>query len=390
MGKIYDVIVVGGGPAGLYTAKILAEEGLEVLLLEEKREVGKEVICTGIVGREIFEKFDVSKDSILREVKEVRFISPFGTEIHYTHPFPFAFVIDREKFDRSLCEKALMEGVDIKLSHRVLDAEITKKGVMVKVRDLRALSQREFVGKFLVLATGVKIWLSKKLGLGYPVDFIKSAQKVVEYIGDDFITVITGSSISQGAFGWIVPEGNRVARVGLMTEGDPKKGFENMIKRFFKSDKIDGVKYKPIAQGLISKSYGERVISVGECAGQVKTTTGGGVYFGLLCAEIAAEAILKAFKKEDFSSERLSWYEKRWKGKVGKEIKTGYFLRKLCGRLEDEKIEKLFALAQSDGFINYIGKNAKFDWHALTLLKLIGKKEVREIFGNLVGNLLFL
>lgn len=387
--KVYDVIIVGGGPSGLNTGRILADKGLEVLLLEEKEEVGKDILCAGIVGREIFEKFDISKDSILREVRTVKVISPTGREILYTHPFPFAYVIDREKFDKALFQDALLKGVNVELSHRVVNIDVSKE-VNVEALNLRDFLLERFRGKILILAIGVKIGLLRKLGLGYPPDFLKSAQKVMKWRDGEFVTILTGSAFSKGGFGWIVPENDSFARVGLITEGDPKVEFENIAKKYFYFENRNGVKFKPIAQGLVSKTFGERVLSVGECAGQVKTTTGGGVYFALLCSEIAGEVVLKAFKKGDFSSEGLSEYERRWKKKIGKEIKIGYFIRKLCGRLEDERIDKLFVLANSDGFIDSIGRKARFDWHALTLLKLLGKKEIREVFGNLIENLRFL
>lgn len=382
--KIYDVIIVGGGPSGLNTSRILAEKGLEVLLLEEKDKIGKDIVCTGIVGREIFERFNILKDSVLREIRSVRLVSPLETSILYSHPFSFAYVIDREKFDSALSHYALSKGVKIELAYRVIDIDISHSFVNVSALNLIDFEVKKFKGKMLIIATGFKTALAKKAGLGYPLNFLKSAQKIIEWNNDDVITIITGSLISKRGFGWIVPENEGFARIGVITEGDPKTGFESLSKKLLFTENQEGVRFKPIAQGFVSKTFGERVISVGECAGQVKTTTGGGIFFGLLCSEIAGEAVLKAFKKGDFSSERLSWYEKMWKKKISKEIKIGYFLRRLWGSLMDEQIEKLFVLAQSDGFIEEIGKKVRFDWHAFTLLKLMRKKEIREIFGNLI------
>lgn len=381
--KIYDVIIVGGGPAGLYTARILGEAGLDILVLEEKEKVGKDVLCTGIVSRELFEKFDISKDSIIREIRTVKLISPFGTSILYTHSSPFAYVVDRGEFDRFLFMDAKSKGVEFRFSHRVVDIDILRSGVEVTTHNLQDFQIEKFKGKMLILATGFRIGLCKKLGLSYPVKFLKSAQKTME-LKEDTVTIITGSSISKGGFGWIVPEKENFARVGLITEGSPREGFKNLAKNYLFTENLEEVRYKPIAQGLVSKTFGERIISVGECAGQVKTTTGGGIYFGLICAEIAGEEVLKAFKKGNFSPERLSSYDKKWKNKIGSEIQRGYFLRKMWERLTDEQIEKLFTVVKSDGFMDYISKKLKFDWHSLTLIKLIGKKEIREVFFQLL------
>jgi geranylgeranyl reductase family protein len=377
--KTYDVIIIGGGPAGLYTAKILGEAGLDILVLEEKEEVGKNILCTGIVSKELFEEFDISKDSIIREIRTVKLISPFGTSILYTHSSPFAYVIDREKFNTALFIDAKSKGVEFRFSHKVFDINILKNKVEVITQNLKDFQIEKFEGKMIILATGFRIRLCKKLGLDYPVKFLKGAQKRVK-LKEDFVTIITGSSISKGGFGWIVPEKENFARVGLITEGSPREGFKNLVKNYLFTENLEEVEYKPIAQGLVSKTFGERIISVGECAGQVKTTTGGGIYFGLICAEIAGEEVLKAFKNGDFSSERLSSYNKKWKSKIGNEIKRGYFLRKMWGRLTDEQIEKLFTMVKSDGFMDYISRKLKFDWHSLTLIKLLQRKEIREVF----------
>jgi geranylgeranyl reductase family protein len=380
--KIYDVIIIGGGPVGLYTAKILGEAGLDILVLEEKEEVGKNVLCTGIVSKELFEEFNISKDSIIREIKTVKLISPFGTSILYTHLSPLAYVIDRGKFDTALFIDAKLKGVEFRFSHKVFDIDILKNGVEVITQNLQDFQIEKFKGKMIILATGFRIRLCKKLGLDYPVNFLKGTQKRVK-LKEDFVTIITGSSISKGGFGWIVPEKENFARVGLITEGSPREGFKNLAKNYLFTENLEEVKYKPIAQGLVSKTFGERIISVGECAGQVKTTTGGGIYFGLICGEIAGEEVLKAFKKGDFSSERLSSYDKKWKSKIGNEIKRGYFLRKMWERLTDEQIEKLFTMVKSDGFMDYISKKLKFDWHSLTLIKILKRKEIREVFFQL-------
>jgi len=381
--KIYDVIIVGGGPSGLYTARILGESGLDILVLEEKEKVGKDVLCTGIVSKELFKEFDIPKDSIIREIRTIKLISPFGNPILYTHPLPFAYVIDRGQFDNFLFMDAQSRGVEFKFFHRVVDIDILRSGIEVTTHNLQDFQIEKFKGKILILATGFRIGLCKKLGLSYPVNFLKGAQKTIK-LKEDFVTLITGSSISKGGFGWIVPEKENLARVGLITEGSPREGFKNLAKKYLFNENMEGIRYKPIAQGLVSKTFSERIISVGECAGQVKTTTGGGIYFGLICAEIAGEEILKAFKKGDFSPERLSSYDKKWKSKIGSEIKRGYFLRKMWRRLTDEQIERLFTMVKSDGFMDYIRKKIKFDWHSLTLIKLIGRKEIREIFFQLL------
>src|SRR4030042_2677739 len=77
------------------------------------------------------------------------------------------------------------------------------------------------------------------------------------------------------------------------------------------------------------RTCSERMIAVGDAAGQVKPTSGGGIYYGLLCAEIAAETLHRALAEDDLSAKRLARYERAWRKKLGGELRTGYWARTL-------------------------------------------------------------
>ena len=366
----YDVIVIGAGPSGLNAASLVAQKGYSVLVLEAKREVGKNVVCTGILGRETFERFGFSRDSLINDVQKVRFVSPFGTSISYDHPSILASVVDRERFDKGIFDSAVKKGADATLSFRVNNVSVHKDSVEVSGTH-EGLEERKYRGSVVILSTGVEHDLSKKLGLGHPKRFIKAAQKYICYSGKEDISLLVGNRIARGGFGWIVPVQNNMALAGLITEGNPKNGFATMMEHCGLEETGDVLQLKPIAQGGVSRTFGERVLIVGEAAGQVKTTTGGGVFFGLLCSEIASNIIDQGFKDGSFSANKLSMYEKQWKAKIGTEIRVGTVARNFCGKLKDQQVEKMFSLVRTDGFFDFIAKNADFDWHGKFVLKLL-------------------
>jgi flavin-dependent dehydrogenase len=303
-------------------------------------------------------------------VQKVRIVSPFGTTLSYNHPSPFAVVVDREKFDKNLLDSALNKSVEVVLSFRVSDVNVQKDRVEVS-GTYGDSEKREYRGKIMILATGVEYDLNKRLGLGHPKRFMRAAQKYIRYNGNEDVALFFGNGIAKGGFGWIVPVDDGMAMAGLITEANPKVGFMNMMELCGLEGKEAVLQFKPIAQGAVSKTFRERVLVVGEAAGQVKTTTGGGVFFGLLCAEIASNVIDQSFRDGDFSDKKLALYEREWKSQIGTEIRRGTIARNFCAKLKDEQVEKIFSLVQTNGFFDFIANNADFDWHGNFVVRLL-------------------
>ncbi len=126
-----DVIVVGAGPIGCHTAWLLARAGLEVLVLEEHPTIGEPVHCTGIIGSEAFERFELPRESVLGELKEATLFSPGGLRVKFTTESPAAFVINRVKFDKGIAEKACSQGATVRLNSQVKDVQVSRDNVRV-------------------------------------------------------------------------------------------------------------------------------------------------------------------------------------------------------------------------------------------------------------------
>jgi len=381
--KRSDVVVIGGGPSGLRVAGRLAAGGLDVRVLERKARIGANVICTGIVGRELFDDLGLDRGSVVGEIRTVRLVSPFSTDLTYEHPRPFASVVDREMFDGGLADAARAAGAAIELGVTVEDIDVRSDGLVVEARDGSGEPVRR-AAEMAVVASGVDPGLQKKCGLGRPRDFLNGAQVEAALDGPDATTILFGRDVAPGGFGWAVPAGAGKVRVGLLTKKEPKARLRRMIETSFATLLPAAgempIRTKPVAQGLLSPTFGTRVLSVGEAAGQTKTTTGGGISYGLVCADLAADAVLNAFRTSAFGAASLAEYERRWRKALEKEIVVGYYTRKLCARLSDGQIEGLFHLARTDGIVPIIRERADFEWHSGLIFALLQRLSFMRLF----------
>ena len=122
------------------------------------------------------------------------------------------------------------------------------------------------------------------------------------------------------------------------------------------------------------------MIVVGDAAGQVKPTTGGGIYYGLLCAEIAADHLHRALESDDLSEKSLADYQREWQRKLGRELKICYWARKLYEHLSDRQIDRVFDIIKSKGIDESLlrADDLSFDWHGEVILRLLGKRALSE------------
>jgi digeranylgeranylglycerophospholipid reductase len=370
-----DVLIVGGGPAGLCCARELALRGFKTLLLEEHETVADKVLCTGIISINAFQEFLLPFEPIVETLGEMKMISRYGAQLPYTPQQPIAYIVDKGAFNLALAAQAAAAGALLYTSTRVYDLIVDRQGVHLHAT---AAGGRplQFHAPIAVLACGVQYQLTKKLGLGRPREFLQGAQADVPWTLAQCTEVHLNKELSPEAFAWIVPLHNGSTRVGVMCAQDARGALRRFLDRLiphWREQQDIRLRSKPIAQTFLQRTFTERVLVIGEMAGQVKTTTGGGIYYGLLAARLAAETVSMAFATGCFSAEQLCAYERAWKSLLAAELTLGLSFRKLYGWLGDWQMHVLLRYISRNGLKDEIQRKADFDWHGKLIIEL-GKR----------------
>jgi len=371
---LYELVVVGSGPSGSRVAARAARAGLRTLLVEEHPKVGVPVHCTGLVGAEMLEHFGLPGHLRAGFVSSFDVVSPAGR--HYRLPGVQAWLLHRRDLDCHLAEQAVQAGAELALDCRV--EELRHVGNHVEMRT----AGRTVRTRLAVLATGAMSRLPERAGLRPPTAFHQTAQVQVELRGLVGAEVYVGRDAAPGSFAYAVSVPGQAARLGVLARSGASSALERLAGRLRREDRLVAVQgpvtCRRIPMGVSSRTVRGRMLSVGDAAGQAKTTTGGGLYFGLMCADLCADAILEAWQGGDFQPARLAAYDRRWKSRFRLELRAGALVRRLFEHVDDHEIEELMGLLETPEVRRVLVEEGDFDCHLPLLASLTGLPGVRR------------
>jgi flavin-dependent dehydrogenase len=365
------------------TARGLATLGHDVLLVEEHSEIGAPVHCTGLMGADAFSRFDLPRESILGEAVTARFWGAAGQSVAASSDRLSPVIIDRDRFDTLLAAQAEHAGAEVRRGWRATRVAVEGGGALVTFD----APHPPVSARALVLACGASYRFHRPLKLGLPNLFLQSAQLETPFPVRTEIEVRFGREVAPGGFAWLVPvtrDARPYARIGLMSASKVRDRFRCLAAHIAATAGIDAAalpspRLRMLPLGPVARTFSERVLAVGDAAGLVKPTTGGGIHYSLLSGSIAAETLDGALRRDRLDATTLSRYERSWRQQLGQEIRVGLAFRRIAGRLSDDAIDEIIELARVDGVIPLLQRTASFNWHRKAAIALLAHPSFRRI-----------
>ena len=398
--KDYDLVIVGGGPAGTSAAYTAAKNGARVALLEKEEKIAQTVRTSGVTWIKDVKKFGIPRE-FYNEIKNYTFCSP-NNHVTISDSEPRAVVLDVRKTYQWLAKQAEKEGADIFVNTNVTDIIKNKEG---KISGVKASSEEDYIfnSKIVIDASGFQSVVAKSLGVATQWKRFGAGaecEAYVEHVDSDTWWLMVGQKYSPAGYAWIFPVGKNIVRIGVgvgkpESSVDPTERLKELMDARVGPIKNLG-KITPIEfhyglipnDGLTRKTVYDNLILVGDSAGQANPLVLEGIRYAIKFGRVAGEVSANAIKSGDTSEKSLIKYEENWKKDIQSKIKSALKVQNRWISLSDEEWDKeleIIGELNADEFIDFI----KADFGLSNMVKLAAhhpKLAVRQLFNMVKGS----
>ena len=347
MENTYDLAIIGAGPAGSTTARLAAERGLRVLLIDKRQELGAPIQCSGAISRHALLENGVQPDDefIHEPIYGFKIYDQGGTattvdyrtlkgEEYGTGPnkVPLGYVVDRRRFDRHLMTLAERAGVEVHLKTEGLGYH-PNGGAFAHLRLREYNRERTVRARVIVGADGLQSQVGKWAGLRTHIKLTELAsclQFIVDGVETEgLLELVTGHEWAPGGYAWVFPKGHGYAEIGLgvirtMTTRSAQWHVDHFMQDSFFADRFKNSRILEVQGGGVPLAaplrtqYADHVVLVGDAARHVNPITGGGLHTALSGGRIAAHYLADAITagaRPDAAT--LKGYQDAWLAELG-------------------------------------------------------------------------
>ncbi len=396
----YDLVVVGGGPAGSSAAFSAAKNGIKVALIEKENSIAETVRTSGVTWIQNIKEFGIP-DDCFNPIKNFSFCSP-NNEVTISDVVPRAAVLDVRKTYRWLANEAEKIGADIFVKTNIKDIIKNEKGDIIGVKGIGVNGEVTFHSKVVIDASGFQSTVCKAMGFASQWErFGAGAEYEVEAENVDSETwwLMVGQEYSPAGYAWIFPLGNNIVRIGVgvgkpESNVDPTQRLkEIMEKKLGPIKKLGKLKEIEFHYGLIPndglsrKTVFNNLILVGDSAGQANPLVLEGIRYAIKFGRVAGKVASDAIKSGTTDRKSLNPYEENWRKEIETKINSAGKVQDRWIGLTDEEWDKeldIIKELKSEEFIEFI----KADFRLSNMIKLAThhpKLAVRQLFNLVKG-----
>ena len=370
----YDVCIVGASIAGNYLTYLLSKSNLKIAVVEDHKEIGLPFQCAGIISQKLNQLIELPKEIVLNRVSTAKIVSPSGNYIKLSgNEQPY--VIDRIKLDRLFYNEVKDNPtITYYLAERYKSFEYRieddKKYLLIET------SKRKIIAKMLIGCDGPLSLVGKQLNVKNDVIYASQIRVKANFLGHEAAMYFNPQW--KQLFGWIVPEGNEIYRIGIASAKSVNKSFKRFLNELSVDvdDKIDqqgGI----IPYGDMNKLAFDNVLLLGDAAGQVKATTGGGIVMLLTAAKYASNCIHRCFENGNFSKRIIKkYYEKPCSQTIGRELKLHFIIRLILENFKSNDFETFFKIIKENKIEHLITFYGDMDFPKTLVFKLLRNRTV--------------
>ncbi|MFX1571675.1 MAG: NAD(P)/FAD-dependent oxidoreductase [Promethearchaeota archaeon] len=355
--RIYDVCIVGAGPAGSTCAFYLTQKGIIPLILE-KKEFPRDKICGDAFTQRA--QIHLERMGILQKLIEENkgrwtaqggLVSPrrivYTGDSYAQTKSHLVIAVKRKIIDELLCKTAVEAGSILIENYSVKGVSFDENMDYWIIHPKKGEKQL-YYAKILVLADGASSHIAQSLGIvkGSPQAVCsRSYVKAGTYKFDQDGICVIPMNLVPGYCAllreadddlvlccYILPFGKTRTENLYKIHHDLIENDPFISKALGPNAELEEMKAAPIRFGGTSQSYDNNLLLVGDAAGMIDPLTGEGLQYAMDAAEIAADIIVAAFKKNDFTKKFLKQYQRKWMKSFGKDFKWSIRMARFCAK----------------------------------------------------------
>lgn len=349
----FDVIVVGGGPAGSTAALAAVSKGAKTIILEKDRDIGYPVRCGEAVSDAGLRQFvEPQPEWIAAKINKIAMRSPDNTKIEFQSN-AVGYVLHRRLFDYALANRASQAGAEIQ-TRAYVDGLTMEDDRVTGVEYQYMGEKRNLTSKLVIAADGVESRVGRMAGIRTATklkDMESAYQATVGNIEIDqeLIDFYIGTNWAPGGYLWVFPKGDGMANVGLGVLGSMARHYpsaHDLVHKFLKDHYPDATVLTSVCGGVpiahtLKQITGNGIMLTGDAARMVHPVSGGGIISGMVGGRIAGEVAAEAVNSGNLSIKGLDNYPKRWRKAEGKTHEAIHRISETIKTITDDELNAI-------------------------------------------------